>query len=134
AQGKEEYRSSLGLLRRKHKHQGVATRVRSTLKGLEKNKRQDSGKPTHSEEAVEFTKICVPSSQFDSTTTTTQVSLIDENTGIRQEANKPISETPTRTILESTTNEIETGNSQMAANQNSIPRFTHVKDNKVTTE
>ncbi|CAG8497909.1 8556_t:CDS:2, partial [Gigaspora rosea] len=55
---------------------------------------------------------------FDSTTTTTQESLTDENTGIRQKANKPLLETPTRPILESTTNEIETGSSQMADNQN----------------
>ncbi|CAG8798597.1 9220_t:CDS:1, partial [Gigaspora rosea] len=65
-----------------------------------------------------FTKICVPSTQFDSTTTTTQVSLTDKNTGIGQKANKLILETSTRPMLESTINEIEAGNSQMVTNQN----------------
>ncbi|CAG8642789.1 1869_t:CDS:1, partial [Gigaspora rosea] len=46
-----------------------------------------------------FTKICVLSTQLDSTITTTQISLTDENTGIGQEANKPPLETPTRPIL-----------------------------------
>ncbi|CAG8569462.1 16674_t:CDS:1, partial [Gigaspora rosea] len=60
----------------------------------------------------------MPSTQLNSTITTTQVSLTDENTDIGQKANKPLLETPTRPLLKSTTNEIETGSSQMADNQN----------------